>query len=214
MARTGGAALEREHPREEGWRQLKTARYMLMWPQAPLSLPLAYYFMYLFYFLSSSYHYLKPFPPCLTPHFPVHAGTQRVANQREVNEAGLQRPAMASHSIWSHCSSAQGPRVCKDLLRSWCLSSVQPCPHFFQASILWRPWSISLIVSAELKEVARLLIPISEQALWCVRGCWSGPLRVRAGHHRAQDLEGTAFHNVTFQPTGASSLRNPECAVA
>lgn len=102
-----------------------------MWPRAPLSLPLVYYFMYLFYFLSGAYHYLKPFPLCLTPHSPMHVHAQREVNQ----EAGLQRPTTASRSIWIHCppwsgsTALQGPSSLMMLVFCTALSSFLSGQH-------------------------------------------------------------------------------------
>lgn len=159
---------------------------------------------------------LKPFPPCLTPHSPMHIGAQREVNQ----EAGLQRPTTASRSIWIHCppwsgsTALQRPSSLMMLVFCTAVSSFLSGQHPL-GSLVYPPTYRCLSPVTNCFRRTEGGGQTSDSHFWtspvmCKRLLkWPIWIRIQVITEHTQELEGTAFRNVTFQPTGVSSLLNP-----
>ena len=152
--------------------------------------------------------------PRVTPHIPGHAGPQRV-----VYGGCFAEPATASHSIWSPCSSAQGPGLQGPSAPGMLVSCTAPssllsgqCPL---GTLLCQPASVCL------SPVPNCSCRTEGDGQTLDSHFWTRPvirkrllkhpkwIRMQVITEHTQHLKGTAFHNVTCEPTGALSLMNP-----
>lgn len=146
---------------------------------APVFLPPSYYFMYLLYFLPSSCHCWKPFPPCPVPSSSPQALFGVEARVLVSRDHAQPHAPSGSSSPWLRVTALLWlsliPLIFDKALSSFLQGQAAWGPCRQPACGCLSPVSISGSLSTELSEVAGPLHSIPEQTLWPGRAQESSP---------------------------------------